>query len=52
MESALNDLKIIGADVHNAFLYAPNLEERCMVPGPEFGVEQGKLFIVVRPLWI
>ena len=48
---ALNDLEILGADVQNAFLTAPNKEKCWMVAGPEFGPEEGKNFLVVRALY-
>ena len=40
-----------GADVQNSFLSANNLEKHWLRAGPEFGPEQGKLFIVVRVLY-
>ncbi len=49
--AALNDLEILGADVQNAFLTAPNKEKCWMVAGPEFGPEEGKNFLVVRALY-
>ena len=49
--AALNDLEVLGADIQNAFLSAPNLEKIWMKAGPEFGPEQGKTFIVVRALY-
>lgn len=48
--SALNDLDILGADVQNAFLTAHNKEKCWMVPGPEFGSEEDKTFLVVNAL--
>ena len=35
----------------NAFLSADNLEKHWLRAGPEFGAEQGKIFIVVRALY-
>ena len=49
--AALNDLDILGADVQNAFLTAPNKEKCWMVAGPEFGPEEGKSFLVVKALY-
>ena len=49
--AALNDLEIMGADVQNAFLTAPNREKCWMVAGPEFGSEEGKTFLVVKALY-
>jgi hypothetical protein len=48
---ALNDLEILGADVQNAFLAAPNKEKCWMIAGPEFGPEEGKTFLVVNALY-
>ena len=41
----------MGTDVQNAFLSADNLEKHWIRAGPEFGAEQGKVFIVVRALY-
>ena len=49
--AALNDLEILGADVQNAFLTAPNKEKCWMTAGPEFGSEEGKTFLVVKALY-
>lgn len=49
--AALNNFKVLGADVQNAFLTAPNLEKVWLEAGPEFGDEVGKKFIVVRALY-
>ena len=49
--AALNELKVLGADVQNAFLTAPNKEKVWMVAGPEFGADEGKTFLVVRALY-
>jgi hypothetical protein len=49
--AALNDLYVLGADVQNAFLTAPNKEKCWMVAGPEFGAEEGKTFLVVKALY-
>ena len=51
MIAALNGLAVMGADIQNAFLSAPNLEKNWIRAGPEFGAEQGKVFIVVRALY-
>ena len=51
LAAALNGLEVKGADVQNAFLSAKNLEKHWMRAGPEFGPEQGKVFIVVRALY-
>ena len=49
--AALNDLELSGCDVQNAFLSADNLEKHWIRAGPEFGAEQGKVFIVRRALY-
>ena len=51
MAAALNDLEVMGADIQNAFLSAPNKEKNWIRAGPEFGAEQGKVFIVIRALY-
>ncbi len=49
--AALNDLQVLGADVQNAFLTAPNKEKCWMVARPEFGPQEGKVFLVVKALY-
>ncbi len=49
--AALNELDVLGADVQNAFLTAPNKEKCWIVAGPEFGPEEGKTFLVVKALY-
>ena len=49
--AALNELDVLGADIQNAYLTAPNREKCWMRAGPEFGADQGKVFIVVRALY-
>ena len=51
LAGALNDLNVMGADVKNEFLSEDNLEKHWTRAGPEFGAEQGKVFIVVRSLY-
>ena len=51
MVAALNGLDVQDSDVQNAFLSADNLEKHWLRAGPEFGAEQGKVFIVVRALY-
>jgi hypothetical protein len=49
--AALNDLEVLGADVQNAFLTAPNKEKRWLQVGSKFGAEQGKNLLIVRALY-
>jgi hypothetical protein len=49
--AALNGLEVLGADVQNAFLNAPNKEKVWLQAGPEFGSEQGKNLLIVRALY-
>ena len=49
--AALNDLEVLGADVQNAFLTAPNREKVWMIAGPEFGADEGKTYLIVRALY-
>ena len=51
MVAALNELDVLGADVQNAFLTAPNKEKVWMIAGPEFGPDEGKTLLVVRALY-
>ena len=37
--------------MQNAFLSADNLEKNWIRAGPEFGAEQGKLYIVIRAMY-
>ena len=47
----LNSLDVLGADVQNAFLTAPNKGKCWIIAGPEFGTEEGKTFLVVKALY-
>jgi hypothetical protein len=49
--AALNGLKVMGADVQNAFLTAPNKEKCWMYAGPKFGPDEGKAFLVIKALY-
>ena len=49
--SQLNNLKIWGADVGNAYLEAYTDEKLCIMAGPEFKELQGHLFIMVKALY-
>ena len=42
---------MMGADVQNAFLSSDNLEKHWIRSGPEYGAEQGKVFIVVKAFY-
>jgi hypothetical protein len=50
--AALNDLQVKAADIQNAYLTAPLLNEKIWtVCGAEFGEDQGKHAVVVRALY-
>ena len=49
--AALNDLKILGCDVSNAYLNAPCREKIWVDAGPEFGSDQGSVMIVRKALY-
>lgn len=49
--AALNDLQLKAANIQNAFLTAPNKEKHYIIAGPEFGVHQGKCYIVTKALY-
>ena len=49
--AALNGLDVLAADIQNAYLIAPCKEKIFTVAGPEFGSDQGKVFIIVRSLY-
>lgn len=49
--AALNGLKVLSGDIQNAYLTAPNKEKIFMRAGPEFGSNEGKLYIVERALY-
>ena len=49
--ATLNELNIPGCDVQNAFLTPTNLEKHWIRAGPEFGANEGKVFIVRRALY-
>jgi hypothetical protein len=49
--AALNGLNVLGSDVQNAFLTAPNKEKCWIRAGPEFGDNKGKCYIVARALY-
>ena len=45
------DLNVLGADVQNVFLTAPNNEKCWMIVGSEFGPDEGKVFLVMKALY-
>jgi hypothetical protein len=49
--AALNDLKILSADIGNAYLNAPNREKVYATAGKEFGSRAGQTVIIVRALY-
>lgn len=49
--AALNGLQVLGADIQNAFLTAPNLEKCYLKAGPEFGDDKGRTYLVIRALY-
>jgi hypothetical protein len=49
--ATLNDLKILGCDVSNAYLNAPCQEKIWVDAGPEFGSDQGAVMIVREALY-
>ncbi len=51
MMAALNALKVMAADIMNAYITAPNKEKIWMLLGPEFGKDKGRKAIVVRALY-
>ena len=50
LAAALNKLNVMIPDVQNKFLSADNIEKNWIRSGPEFGLEQGRVFIIVRAL--
>ena len=51
MIAALNDLYLQAADIENTYLTAPFREKIWTRAGPEFGMDEEKVFIVVRALY-
>ena len=49
--AALNDLDLQSGDIENAYLTAPCREKVWTRAGPEFGNDQGKVFIIIRALY-
>ena len=51
MIAALNDIDLQAADIENAYLTAPCRQKIWTRAEPEFGMDEGKVFIVVRDIW-
>ena len=51
MIAALNNLDLQAADIKNSYLTAPCRENIWTRSGPEFGMDEGKVFIEVRALY-
>ena len=49
--AALNGLKVLACDIHNAFLTAKCRDKCYTRSGPEFGSYQGKLTLITRALY-
>ena len=49
--AALNGLKVLSADIQNAYLTAKSREKIWTIAGPEFGSDAGKKMIIVRALY-
>ena len=49
--AALNDLKVLSADIQNAYLHAKCREKIWCRAGAEFGSDQGCVMIIVRALY-
>ena len=49
--ASLNNLNILGCDVTNAYLNAPCKEKIWIQGGPEFGTEEGCVFIIQKALY-
>ena len=49
--AALNNLFVVSYDIQNAYLVAPCREKCYYKTGPEFGCDEGKIYIVRRALY-
>ena len=49
--AALNGLEVKAANIGNAYLNAPCREKVWTVAGPEFGEDEGKVFLITRALY-
>ena len=51
MIAALNDLDLQAADIKNAYMTSPYRKKIWTIAGPESGMDEGKVLIVVRALY-
>ena len=51
MIAALNDLKVLGCDIQNAYLTAPTRDKIWTIAGPEFGSKKGCIVMAVQALY-
>ena len=51
LAAALNDLDVQAGDIENAYLTALTREKKWTRAGPEFGADEGKIFIVTKALY-
>ena len=49
--AALNNLKVLGYDIQNAYLTSKCREKIYIIAGPEFGTDSGKIMIIFRVLY-
>ena len=49
--AAHNDLDLQSADIENAYLTAPSREKIQTRSGPEFGQDEGKVFIMLMEIY-
>ena len=49
--AALNNLFVVSCDIQNAYLVAPCREKCYYKTGPEFGSDEGKIYIMRRALY-
>ena len=49
--AALNNLKVLAGDIHNAYLNAPTTEKIYFIAGPEWKADAGRPVVIVRALY-
>ena len=49
--AALNNLKVLGCDIQNAYLMTPTWEKLRTIAEPVFGSEKGYIMMVVQALY-